>query len=272
MKAFGFQYLFLSAATLTGVFANTPLWEDSFKNDIFSVVKASAPLWVFNSADPCLPTAAILNKDMNQPNPGGQKQCTTKHPALGNEKQSQINEINPRFPTYYYARKCDYGGGDVQYRILYNMYIPRDTYHDHDWEYAVVVWKKQSNGQFIRDSIFLEQHGNRKYLKWGDITHTVWDWNNRNARNQRNANHPKLQIQSSGHVLSEDVLPASRNCPVGAHESECMMMNPIARSGAWAANWLTNGVNNLPDRNWGSADSSPHSFQPGRHRDICWNM
>jgi hypothetical protein len=49
----------------------------------------------------------------------------------------------------------------------------QDTGHRNDWEFAIVVWKRDgSSGNFIRDSVIMEQDGDRGYKLWNDLPQT----------------------------------------------------------------------------------------------------
>ena len=53
----------------------------------------------------------------------------------------------------------------------------QDTGHRNDWEFAIVVWKRDgSSGNFIRDSVIMEQDGGRGYKLWNDLPQTYDRW------------------------------------------------------------------------------------------------
>jgi hypothetical protein len=59
---------------------------------------------------------------------------------------------------------------------VYDVFFQKDTGHPYDWESAAVKFVQNSDGQYIRDGLWLEQDGNRPYTSWTDIPSTFYGY------------------------------------------------------------------------------------------------
>jgi hypothetical protein len=73
------------------------------------------------------------------------------------------------FPVYVDGAYCD---GGASWRIVYNLYYPKDYNRRHDWERVIVVFKKDGSGQdwWNRSNLFLGQHSGYNKLGWNSVT------------------------------------------------------------------------------------------------------
>jgi hypothetical protein len=169
----------------------------TFVDDPLSVVQASAPAWFLDQAT-CFPDSAIIN---GQPNAGLDPGSNCLTPLGGCPTQPPLNGERTQaasFPTYYTMQYCDDDADDISWRISYDVYFPKDSGHRHDWEFAIVKWKKQTDGSLLRDAIWMEQDPNIQHYIWDNIDTYTTDV----AEAGTNLNHPKLYFAKWHHSIS----------------------------------------------------------------------
>jgi hypothetical protein len=72
------------------------------------------------------------------------------------------------FPVYTDGVYCP---DDASWRIVYSLYYQNDYNHRHDWERAIVVFKKQgADDWWDRVALLLGQHSGYNNLKWSSAT------------------------------------------------------------------------------------------------------
>jgi hypothetical protein len=72
------------------------------------------------------------------------------------------------FPVYTDGVYCP---DDASWRIVYSLYYQNDYNHRHDWERAIVVFKKQgADDWWDRVALLLGQHSGYNSLKWSSAT------------------------------------------------------------------------------------------------------
>ncbi|KAH8919025.1 hypothetical protein BT69DRAFT_1285169 [Atractiella rhizophila] len=178
--------LFIVVFLFHSSLANTPISQSTLDNEgLYPFVVASRPRWGFGMppksfcskrTPPCYPEAAV-NHTTGVQNPG-QDLCAWPDAGCGCQYPSESGEdggVKGRpFPHYWIASQCS----NTEVRAGFWVYYPKDgftiTGHRHDWEYYIVVWTKQPNGEFIRDYQVFSYHGFRLDQKWS-LASTVDD-------------------------------------------------------------------------------------------------
>ncbi|KAL7941129.1 hypothetical protein V8C42DRAFT_348992 [Trichoderma barbatum] len=231
----------LGLARLSVVNANFPIPDSDFR-DVWKIAALGSPDFHFGREEACYPTAALY-ADGTQHRPGI-VECPPKNHELGGRAHD--------FPTYFRVRYCNYGDHD-EYHVMYSLYTPWDTVagHDHDWEWAVLKYLRwsQDRNYWVRSQIVLEHHGDKQYFSWADYPNTV-TVDNRNWR--READNAVIFVGEGMH---------------GFYPSP--PFPDIVDQWYWAADWLIN-AEGFPKLKWGSATSSPDTFEAGGSNDLCW--
>ncbi|KAH8919026.1 hypothetical protein BT69DRAFT_1353429 [Atractiella rhizophila] len=158
--------------------ANTPIPQSTLDTQgVYPFVVASRPKWWFgipskalcpSRTAPCYPEYAV-NHTTGAQNPG-QNLCDWPNANCGCQYPSengQAGGIKARaFPHYWIASQCS----NTEVRAGFWVYYPKDGFvgsgHRHDWEYYIVVWSKQADGNYIRSSHVFSYHGDRLQENW----------------------------------------------------------------------------------------------------------
>ncbi|KAF4628424.1 hypothetical protein G7Y89_g9724 [Cudoniella acicularis] len=183
------------------VTANTPIDESVFVNDPLTAVLAAAPLWHFDQKT-CFPSSAtesngsqtpsLPNDDCGLFNGGLAAGCPVQAPL------TQEEQLSTPFPTYYTIRNCS----DGSWRIAYDVFFQKDTGHPYDWEWAIVKFIQNADGQYIRDGIWLEEDGNHPYTNWSSIPSTFDGDADKFQDNNQNRDHPKCYFGKWKHNVA----------------------------------------------------------------------
>jgi len=248
------------------VAGNTPLDNSVFTNDPLTAVKAAAPLWHFD-VKTCFPTTAT------QPDGSQTKNLTNDYCGIDGSlnrgcpaqaKQTQQEQTSTSFPTYYTIRQCS---KDSSWRIVYDVFFQKDTGHPYDWEWAAVKFVKNSDGQYVRDGIWLEQDGNRPYVAWSNIAHTFDGDSDKYQYNNKNRDHPKCFFGKWKHnvalVFNDDF---GNDCLGAIINKKDYHSDDFA---FYAADSLLKDTTVPANYAYGNADSTPQAFEPGGRYDIC---
>ena len=109
------------------------------------------------------------------------------------------------FPVYVDGIYCS---DDESWRIVYNLYYQKDYNHRHDWERAIVVFKKDASGQdwWNRSNLILGQHKGYNNLPWSSATAHDDPYASSGSRGKEGA-HPRVFPGMYHHAVSY-VLPS----------------------------------------------------------------
>jgi hypothetical protein len=148
---------------------------------------------------------------------------------------------------------------------VYDVYFKKDTGHESDWEWAVVIYQNVGGDNYERSEIVFEQDGASPRESWGDIQNTfdwVDDWQN---EGQKNLNHPKLYFSKWHHSVHDDQYTQFKNtCPPNSasdfrnNDYQWWSYQNLQHAETIPASW-----------NWGQANSFPMSFAAGGSHDLC---
>ncbi|KAH9223774.1 hypothetical protein DL95DRAFT_492946 [Leptodontidium sp. 2 PMI_412] len=245
-------------ALTSGVLANTPIDNSVFVNDPFTAVKAAAPLWHFDTKT-CFPTAAT-QLDGSQTKNLTEDACMLLGPLNQGcpvqAPQTQQAQLSTSFPTYYTIRKCD---KDASWRV--------DTGHPYDWEWAAVKFVQNTQGQYIRDGIWLEQDGNHPYITWGNIPNTFDGEADKLQNSNKNRDHPKAYFGKWKHNVDVVFNDKFANDCLGAIVNKKDYHSDDYQY--FAADNLVVGLAVPAIYKYGNADSTPTAFEASGRYDIC---
>ncbi|KAL0765290.1 hypothetical protein CaCOL14_012039 [Colletotrichum acutatum] len=172
---------------------------------------AAQPMWFFGQAmnrPPCIPTHAVVN---GQQTPGAElcewpdAGCNCRKPGFG------IGNPAPDFPVYYSYSKCN----DNEVRVVYNLFYEKDGFtpsgvfgHKYDWERVIVIWARNSAGNWQPSQLLLSQHSGYDRKNWGDIQNTFDTVDATLPRGgdngRKNLDHPKVYVAWSKHAIYHD--------------------------------------------------------------------
>ncbi|KAF2841540.1 hypothetical protein M501DRAFT_990044 [Patellaria atrata CBS 101060] len=267
------------ATMITSAISVTPV-SDSLMTTMLNdggvgLALAAAPMWFFGQAlnqPPCYPTWAIQNGQQTSPaatcgwpNTG----CNCRKPGVA------IGNPGPNFPVYYSYNKCN----DNEVRVAYNIFFEKDGFnpnpgngHAYDWERVIVVWRKESDGQWRQNQLFMGQHSGYDKRNWGDIQNTFETFETTSplggSGGRRNLDHPKVYVAWSKHAIFH-----TRN--TGWNDIISQSTGNAFRSQDWwyyvpgssyiRADSSTAEGQAINMFAWGSADSTP----PRVHDGLC---
>ncbi|KAG0649982.1 hypothetical protein D0Z07_3753 [Hyphodiscus hymeniophilus] len=247
------------------VIANTPIDGSVFSSDPLTAIQAAAPLWHFDE-DTCFPSAAT--------EPDGSQTPSVPNDDCGIEgalnagcpkqaAQTKEEQLSTSFPTYYTIRQCS----DSSWRIVYDVFFQKDTGHPYDWEWAAVKFVQNSDGQYIRDGIWLEQDGNHPYTTWSSIPSTFDNDTDKFQDNNQNRDHPKAYFGKWKHNVALVYNDNYANDCLGAIIEKSDYHSDDYQF--YAADSLLIDTTVPTSYSYGDADSTPQSFEAGGAYDIC---
>ncbi|KAL2073785.1 hypothetical protein VTL71DRAFT_11111 [Oculimacula yallundae] len=263
---FGIFTLSIFGALTSKVLANTPIDNSVFVNDPLTAVKAAAPLWHFDTKT-CFPTAATQLDGSQTKNLTGDtcmflgplnKGCPVQAPM------TQQAQLSTTFPTYYSIRKCD---KDASWRVVYDVFFQKDTGHPYDWEWAAVKFMQNSEGQYVRDGIWLEQDGSHPYISWGNIPNTFDSDADKFQNGNKNRDHPKAYFGKWKHHVDVVFNDKFANDCLGAVLNKKDYHSDDYQY--YASDNMIVGLAVPAIYKYGNADSTPAAFEAGGKYDIC---
>ncbi|TVY52721.1 hypothetical protein LCER1_G005411 [Lachnellula cervina] len=254
------------------VTANTPIDNSVFTSDPLTAVKSAAPLWHLDLKT-CFPSAAVQSDGSQTPsvdNDDCQVLGSLNDGCPVQAPQTEQEQPSTSFPTYYTIRQCS---NDSSWRVVYDVFFqkvgipPKDTGHPYDWEWAAVKFVQNSDGQYVRDGIWLEQDGNHPYTAWSNITHTFDGDDDISQYNNQNRDHPKTFFGKWKHSVALIFNDDYGNDCLGAVVNKADYHSDDYAFYA-ADNLLVDST--VPSNYaYGNADSTPLSFEDGGAYDIC---
>ena len=178
-----------AVAVAPAAFANSPVTDGQ---PLSEFIANSVPEWNFaraNNNDTCWPATAI---DGN----GTQHEPLSRSPWP--DTDSGCAPANSPFTTYVSAKNCN----DSEIRTSFTLYFPKDGFspgklgHDHDFEYIVVVWRK-NGGDWSRDRLLMSRHGKNIPLAWSDVE----SWNADLSNAGLGQEHPRIFVGWGKHAM-----------------------------------------------------------------------
>ncbi|KUJ18905.1 uncharacterized protein LY89DRAFT_717416 [Mollisia scopiformis] len=251
------------------VIANTPIDPSVFVDDPLTAVIAAAPLWHFDEKT-CFPSTATEADGSQTPSLPADDCAVLKALNAGcpvQAAQTQQEQLSTAFPTYYAIQQCS---SDNSWRIAYDVFFQKDTGHPYDWEWAVVKFLPNADGQYIRDGIWLEEDGNHPYTSWSSIPNTFDNDTDKFQYGNLNRDHPKAFFGKWKHnvavVYNDDY---ANDCLGAIIEKKDYHSDDYQY---YAADNLLIDTTVPASYNYGDADSTPQSFEPGGAYDLCGSV
>jgi hypothetical protein len=145
-------------------------------------------------------------------------------------------------------------------RIYYGVYFKKDVSHKSDWEYAIMQWKPNGNGGWVRDAVSLEVDGKRGGGWYGGIPNTFDNSGDQFQDGNRDRDHPKFYFGKHHHAVHWDTYGGNKNtCSAGtddfrANDFQFWSKSHLRHIDFIGSNW-----------DYGKA-TNPH------HTDVCGNF
>ncbi|KAH8915412.1 hypothetical protein BT69DRAFT_1288881 [Atractiella rhizophila] len=267
----------LSLSFINLVVANDPISQAALDSQgLYPFVLASRPRWLFGvpsaitcpfRTGPCYADYAV-DPQTGAQNPGADLQGWPKADggcrAIRDDGKAGGAKGKP-FPSYYIVNQC----ASDEVRVGYWLYFPKDgfklTGHRHDWEYYIVVWKKDGSGNYYRDRHVQSYHSGRIGTPWSQVKDTVND--DLTLAANGNGNHASIYVAWSKHAmfdtkktdticesLLQSTLVAYRSDDwyYYAEESDLVVGDRSSQIGVWIDDIGQAG-------SWGDATSWPHT-------------
>ncbi|KAK6503338.1 hypothetical protein TWF481_008361 [Arthrobotrys musiformis] len=267
-------FLLLTALVPSIALADRGYGDEVLAADPERIVRESAPLWLLPQGT-CIPDSAV-DKDGIQNN-GTDTDLCRLYGSLDAGCPVQAPFDGPytkstAFPTYYHFRYCP---NVNQIRILYDMYYPKDTGHRHDWEWAVITFKQNTNadGRWHREQLILQNEGTNSVFSWADIPEAYSEGDHVRNNAGPNGDHPKLYVGKFHHSVHTDPYTSVWTKYKCAFNAAPVYGNWDYRDSDYyfpAQEWLVNGDLIRKDWTWGTSDSPPPAFLSDGNHDICY--